>query len=644
MASQPPLAVVGPPLKSFQTLCNAPGSVVAYDELTDCVVVVHGAAVHLCPVRPAKPVDRPHPAPLSYHVGGVDALLAAKRNREGTVLAALHTEARLLFCGVGRLGGPEGAAGPPVAYEVRLGLVPYLRNTDQANAVKGFFWVDGTHLLVVTHVRVDLLEVQLDRGQVTKVSGMNATPDAWHYNSDTRQLLLLNLRKRTRLRLLHVTGQSVTEVRIVPLDAPCSGTCVVRALRYRGQTLLLLCDAGHRVATGWLTSHDSTAPVRRFFTADLPNVPGDYAISLVDNCLALHHLAAKCSHLFDVPLPSQCATAPHLLESLAAVPLQATGAADRTDWYAAGEVSYHQPNLVLDPQHGCLHELTISIPAILAVHPRRDKPLSVALFLLKRVGGLQPFEEQLWEWLRKATPLPELAEVFRRINAGYAQVHGHRLPSPPTPTSFYVVDSFDRDTLSSDGRARGGDSAEGPSSVGRIAEGDADSPPPAAIFPGDGEEDPGSPGRLGDAGTTTDGFIVPNQDRLVAAVFQPLRLEGRCPPRHFLAAAVEYCRSLEAAAPGPDVRVAGLPLQDMIVDLLVEAKPPDYHRLHQFIQFRVIDDQVATAHKLLKLESAYAPSFQLALDMLSRLKEWEEITNLLMARGRMVQAVELLIR
>eukprot|EP00668_Euglena_longa_P046500 GGOE01062185.1.p1 GENE.GGOE01062185.1~~GGOE01062185.1.p1 ORF type:complete len:740 (-),score=205.50 GGOE01062185.1:175-2310(-) len=646
---------IGPSLKSFQGRCSAPHSIVTYDELTDCVVVVQGMTVHMCPVHLGRQVNTANASLFSHtvEVAGVEGVRIAKRNKDGTILAALHTDTRLVFCGVAQRGAPMGCAG--ASYEVRLGLVPYLRNADH-NAIKGFFWVDTAHLLIITHVRVDLLEVQLEKGQVGKVNGLNATPDAWHYCGATQQLLLLNLRKRTRLRLLQVKGQSVVETHIIRLEAPCSGSCVVQALPYRGQTLLLLCDVGRRVATSWLVGLEGSGAPSRFFTALLPDIQGDYAVSLVDHCLILHHLAAQRSYLFDLPLPSLRPYDSDAVRPTASLSLRSDGAADRADWYLPGEVSYHFPNLILDQHHGHLYELSISIPAILAAHPKRTNPLSVATFLLKRRGGLQSFEEQLREWLRNRRPLTELAEVFKRINAGYAQVYGQKGSplSPPhlsTPTSFHIVNSFDRDLDLPEGPCSPVNGEAG--SVGVWQSADARAAPQAdsiqsMVFPPAAGEPPCCLARPDDGATTLDGFIVPHQDRLCAEVFQPVHAEGHCPTKYFLAVVVEYCRSLEEASsssdPRPDLRMTGLPLQDMIVDLLIHSHPPDYHRLHQFIQFRVIDDQIPIAQKLLGLESAFPPGFQLAMDMLSRLKEWKLITELLMDRGRMVQAVELLIR
>jgi hypothetical protein len=58
-------------------------------------------------------------------------------------------------------------------------------------------------------------------------------------------------------------------------------------------------------------------------------------------------------------------------------------------------------------------------------------------------------------------------------------------------------------------------------------------------------------------------------------------------------------------------------LYELVINLLVRHNR--YYQLHQFLQYHVVNDSKHVACLLLSLEGAYAPAFQLALDMLKRL-------------------------
>ena len=79
-------------------------------------------------------------------------------------------------------------------------------------------------------------------------------------------------------------------------------------------------------------------------------------------------------------------------------------------------------------------------------------------------------------------------------------------------------------------------------------------------------------------------------------------------------------------------------MHDFLVDMLMHCAPPEFHRLHQFIQFQAIASQVSTAFQLLKVEDRWPPSFQLAMDMLSKLKAYAEMIEVYLARGMWVTA------
>jgi len=647
------LTIVEVPLGGHGPQSAVPPSGAFFDREASALCTVHASTVAFDFVDPARGGSPKESFTLTLN--GTDPILAAALNPDGTAVAVLHRPTKLAFY---TLKNTEGRALSPtlsVVHEIPSRVGSGLISAGKPNAVKGFHWTDPRHLLVVTHGRIDVLELRLPQRQLRAVTGVNATPDRWHYLPATGQLLSLNVQKRTRLRVIRLGGgQTPVETHQIKLDPPTSASCVVRLFPYRGHTLALLCDLGRRELLGWLLGNETLGAARRFLVAPLPPLP-DCGVHLLDGLLLLHSPTTQTSLVFDLPLPSQCpAAGPIPLVPIADLPLVAPDGTLPPHWYDPSVVAYHPPGFLLDGRTGHLCEVVISVPDLLAVHPRRHAPLDAAAFCLRRAAGRRPLCEQLVAWMRRGVPLPTLGGTFDLLTAAHAQWRRSRAPPPgPPPADASICDSYVMlpDSPSADGTLspEAGSMEEGvftavPHSDDCLVAPDepADPPPPARDAPSPSQVSstaaPSSPSAPTEM-VTDDGVLVLDPACVCTEVLLKVRALQCCSPRYFLAAVVEYLRSLEARDIPPDPL-----LQALVVDLLIQSEPRDYHRLHQFIQFKVIADHVDTARQLLTLEAAYGPSFQLAIDMLSRLGQWKVITDILLERGRMVYAVELLIR
>ncbi len=142
------------------------------------------------------------------------------------------------------------------------------------------------------------------------------------------------------------------------------------------------------------------------------------------------------------------------------------------------------------------------------------------------------------------------------------------------------------------------------------------------------------------------GYPVIDQMDMYTYVFSPLdedctdgsSFEDGCvTTTELIALVVEYIRSL---------KVGGIPIQHLLqkflIDLLV--KNNDYHLLHQYIQYKVIDDSIPVAWQILHISNRYAPAYQIALDMMSRLQAYENICEILISRKEVSQALQLMYR
>jgi hypothetical protein len=100
---------------------------------------------------------------------------------------------------------------------------------------------------------------------------------------------------------------------------------------------------------------------------------------------------------------------------------------------------------------------------------------------------------------------------------------------------------------------------------------------------------------------------------------------------------VEYIRSLKYFK----IPVQHL-LQKFLIELLVKSK--DYPLLHQYVQYKVIEDSIPTAWQILHMSSEYEPAYQIALDMMDRLEAYENMCEILISRKEISQALQIMYR
>lgn len=92
-----------------------------------------------------------------------------------------------------------------------------------------------------------------------------------------------------------------------------------------------------------------------------------------------------------------------------------------------------------------------------------------------------------------------------------------------------------------------------------------------------------------------------------------------------MAVFTEYIRALSYAKLQVDSA-----LHTLLIDLL--ARNGRYYQLHQFLQYHVLPDSLPSACRLLALEKDYPAAYQLAIDMFKRLKEDEQIQEVLLSK------------
>jgi len=129
-----------------------------------------------------------------------------------------------------------------------------------------------------------------------------------------------------------------------------------------------------------------------------------------------------------------------------------------------------------------------------------------------------------------------------------------------------------------------------------------------------------------------DGYIVIEQEEVYTQVFLPVEEMNGVDFKYLIAVVVEYIRCLNFQY----VPVKSF-VYELVIHLLVQNNR--FYQLHQFLQYHVISDSLHVACQLLSLERSYPPAYQLALDMLKRLSSPEQIVEVLLTKGQVIQAL-----
>ncbi|TKR89784.1 hypothetical protein L596_013834 [Steinernema carpocapsae] len=122
------------------------------------------------------------------------------------------------------------------------------------------------------------------------------------------------------------------------------------------------------------------------------------------------------------------------------------------------------------------------------------------------------------------------------------------------------------------------------------------------------------------------------QSDLLSCVFLPLKDSTTVDKKFLVNVMLECLLALNAKS----LEVEPY-FHEVLVNTMVEAQ--EYNKLQQLLQYRVIADAKPLAFNLLSLEVQHAPLIQLAVDMLARLGVNEQIVEVLLSKGKVIEAV-----
>ncbi len=394
---------------------------------------------------------------------------------------------------------------------------------------------------------------------------------------------------------------------------------------------------------------------------------GPVQLSVLDNLIVTHNLSQQVSMLFDVKLrgsPPETRISFPIVAPLPITPISQTGEVLTNQLYD-DDWKFFLPGYVLSEKERKAWKLQLNLRSICASFSDRVRLVD---FLIRREHSQELLLENLRSALLEHESLTALAAIFDLINRVLAthqqlakktedpkisqsnlesdlttkktatfwrtflrqQREESPVSTPPTsPTPTPSDDSYveEREAFETVENTVAGEFSSQSMDFDGVTEDDDTS----ANSTADSEvkENPLSRSRQI---ARTEGYLVLEQEVIYTDVLVPVEEMNALDSQYLTSVAVEYVRTLNYQ----HIPVKSF-LYEFIIDQLVRNNR--FYQLHQFLQYHVIADSLHVACQLLSLETVYPPCYQLALDMLKRLGANDQIVEVLLTKGLVIQAL-----
>lgn len=455
--------------------------------------------------------------------------------------------------------------------------------------ILGFIWVNGSEVLFVTKLSLELYQVEFGKRTLKYLKCVNMNILWFLYHPKTN-LILLSIGS-TNLQPFYVTDGNFNKLPKLEIEYSPFQKQIKPSTIHQKDVILTSCYSHTRVMIfqhsqgGSFPGTDiviytisKTAPPKKTHVLKL-NLCGRFAVNIVDDLIVVHHQVSKTSFLFDIGLSIREEDSVSILKPI----IEAMSIEPPTDieseLYSSHWVTF-QPNIIIDVGIGAFWYLNLNLSTFLNL--MKDKCI-LTDFLLQRTSGKEYLIKMLNDvMINENRNLEEIATLFNRLNLVYKDKLELEFQSQvglPVSSSVTVQIYKPLKTVK----------------------------------------------------------IVLNQLDMYSNVFSRFAdYAYKSTPKNrkiFIWILLEYIRSLT----DHNVSVQHC-INELLINTLVLNKC--FNELHQILQYHVISDSKPLACLLLSLENVYPPAHQLALDMLHRMANaTEEITEVLLSKQQVISAL-----
>jgi len=606
----------------------------------------------------------------TYRMEDQGPIISIKLSPDQTILAVQRTKNKVQFVPVQQSGIQVPNLDCTKEY--------FQSSKSKSAIVQGFYWLSSSEIMFVTSLGIEMYGVMGEK-RATKTLKHLSQAVSWSRYCPSAGVMVISQTPTgpTLLPFVIRSGGIITKLPKIDHSLVTGGGSVnikekdvgihtlygnkvfITVISRDGGAALQDTTDGSDAEPGSPTSHvtihlyliakDSVVRTHVFHT---PFQGGGIAINVVDNLMVAHHQASGTSATFDVALKGESdghishhkpigdPIKIHHPTSLTATP----SSSDKSSSVASSSYSPNwvmfSPDIIIDAKQGSMWRLKNNLDlsrlkktTALSNHHHMSLQTIVS-FLLQRDRAKPVLLDVLLDWCQfgegpgEETDLT-IGEAFDLINREYrayldAQVQNNlALSSSP----FYSTNS----SSSASSAISASQSCRDFSSQ---AVGTTSSTSTSSATSNVGQSSPTS-------WSSSSAKVIIDQSDLYSNLFVPLVDQGssdinRAPRRRqrLVDILLEYSRSLEEKR---------IPVQHFLSEVLVHllVQNESWYQLHQLLQYRVISDSKQLACLLLSLESVYPASTQLALDMLTRLRNSsEEICEILLSKGRVLSALQ----
>ncbi|KAJ3188316.1 hypothetical protein HDU85_005467 [Gaertneriomyces sp. JEL0708] len=552
-----------------------------------------------------------------FRINREGPLRDVKVSPEGSVIAVLRSPKRLELM---RL----------TSIEFRLSCFQEIEYDERSSdAILGFEWTYPGELLVITGTGCYAYKFSSSHRKFLRGNKSKSMRVNWYSYWAEYGLLLASI-GATTINLYQVKADGCLEslgLLNVGLDASAAATAMVQSLT-RNQVFLieaygnLYCAAVQPdIQRECILLHHLGKS--RTIALQLPR-PGSYAIAVADNLIITIDASSDATVIFDIAQADDEPISP-LSPSKRLTGANELLTSSHTDSPANPIWIPCLPSQILALGRGALYDVSLNMEAIIKDMRACQDDVRVCDFLLCRKDGETSalIMELLRDLLTSSADVITLRTIFRKLcSVDHNQVMERPWPLPDTSSEAILAQ------VNMDG-ARGMQHSQSGASLASLASRKSER------TQGSYRSSGASSDRRRDAGFARRAHPLFEQEQIYTDVFIVVADHRSCSPPYLAACLLEYITTVLAIEPVQPY------MTELLADLLVRGKC--FAVLHQYVLCNIVEDTLPVARILASAKEEYSPFSQIALDMLKRLHANEEVIEMLLAQGMILDAVRFAI-
>ncbi|KAL1449957.1 hypothetical protein WDU94_002424 [Cyamophila willieti] len=469
------------------------------------------------------------------------------------------------------------------------------------NKIYGFEWVNNKEIVFITEQSVEIYDIDVKNMYVKLIKSLSINSHWFVYDYKTKLLLLSTggnynnilqplqlqncgeINKLSRFEIELFTASSpMSIVATSPVVSPTKLLVleedVVLTYVYHLPRILIIRHQQRGSSSTQVIVYTvyKYKTVKRTHTLELADkIDGKFALNIVDNLILVHHKTSKTTMIFDINLSNDSSNGiiSYKLPLMEPKPIRPI---EGYETYSSNWVMF-EPDIIIDVNKGLLFTIELDISIIMQQF--RNNRILFEFLILRNIEREHVLSLLRRVFIEEANEYVEMIQLIETINFYYEQYLNYQVQIN-TGKSVKLISLSEYNTVQ--------DSNE-----------------------------------LSFVKYNYTQRIIVDQTTLYNTVFIQLN-EQKDKHTLLVCLLMEYVKSLL------DHNISEIEyfIYELLIKTLIFQK--QYYQLHQILQYYIVHDSKQIACLLLPLEKLYPPAYQLALDMLNRLRASDEINHILL--------------